>query len=840
MTDAHLVVMSANHDVRLVSFSILIAIIASYTALNLAGRVTVAQGRTRTFLWLAGGTIAMGVGIWSMHFIAMLAYNLPIPIAYNLPIVLVSMVVAVTASGVALFVVSRQQMAGLHLLAGGTFMGLSIAAMHYTGMAAMQLEAESHYNSKLVAVSIVLAIGASLIAMWLAFHLRSNTSISGSFWKLGSAIIMGIAIATMHYTGMAAVSFTSSPELVIEQFHPLNSFLLAVGIGMATLVILALALVTSLFEQRIRIETARAEALHQSRERFRSLVQNASNIIIVVASDRSVSYASPTIKPILGYEPETWNSAFEFVHPDDIAQAESLLTLALDCPSVNVTDEFRLRHADGQARDFEVIANNLLSESSVAGILTTYRDITKRKQAEVALRQQTERERLVTEIAQRIRQSLNLEEILQTTVAEVRQFLQAERVFIYRFEPDWSGVVVVESVLGWLPLLEMKVKDSFFEEASNRELYKQGRVQATEDIYTAGLSQCHINFLTLLQVRANLVVPILQEQQLWGLLVANHCSEPRHWQQFEINLLKQLATQVAIAIQQSTLFEQVQTELTERKRAEAEIKKLNEDLQRRAVELEAANKELEAFSYSVSHDLRAPLRAINGFSRILVNEYAPQIAPEAGRYLQMVRDNAQQMGCLVDDLLAFSRLSRSPLNKQLVASTDLVRQILADLEHEQENRQVEILLSELPTCHADPALLKQVWINLITNALKFTSLANVARIEVGCQQTHSAAIYFVKDNGVGFDMQYAHKLFGVFQRLHRAEDYEGTGVGLAIVQRVIHRHGGRVWAEAEINQGATFYFSLEEDIHNDRNCSGNSVGRGQPQRRGIDTALLEK
>ncbi len=840
MINAHLV-MSANHDVRLVSFSILIAIIASYTALNLAGRVTVAQGLTQTFFWLAGGAIAMGVGIWSMHFIAMLAYNLPIPIAYNLPIVLVSMVVAVAASGVALFVVSRQQMGRLQLLTGGIFMGLSIAAMHYTGMAAMQLEAESHYNPKLVAVSILIAIGASLIAMWLAFHFRSNTSISGSFWKLGSAIIMGNAIAAMHYTGMAAVSFKPSKELVIEQFYPLNNFLLAVGIGIATLVILALALVTSLFEQRLRIETARAEALHQSEDRFRSLVQNASDIVVVVASDRNVSYASPTIKPVLGYEPETWNLAFEFVHPDDIAKAESLLTLALDSPSVNVAAEFRLRHADGQVRDFEVIANNLLSESSVAGILTTYRDITERKQAEVSLQQQTERERLVTEIAQRIRQSLNLEEILRTTVAEVRQFLQTERVFIYRFEPDWSGVVVVESVLlAWSPLLGMKVKDSFFEETSNRELYTQGRVQATEDIYTAGLSQCHINFLAQLQVRANLVVPILQEQQLWGLLVANHCSEPRHWQQLEINLLKQLATQVAIAIQQSTLFEQVQTELTERKRAEAEIKKLNQDLQRRAVELEAANKELEAFSYSVSHDLRAPLRAINGFSRILVNEYAPQIAPEAGRYLQMVRHNAQQMGCLVDDLLAFSRLSRSPLNKQLVASTDLVRQVLADLEHEQENRHVEILLSELPTCQADPALLKQVWVNLITNALKFTRLSEVARIEVGCQQTHSAAIYFVKDNGVGFDMQYAHKLFGVFQRLHRAEDYEGTGVGLAIVQRVIHRHGGRVWAEAEINKGATFYFSLEEDIYNDRNCGRNSVSRGQSQRRGIDTALLEK
>jgi len=839
MTDGHIAMM-ANHDVRLVLLSVLIAIIASYTALNLAGRVTVAQGRTRTFLWLAGGAIAMGVGIWSMHFIAMLAYNLPIPIAYNLPIVLVSMAVAVVASGVALLVVSRQTMSRLQLLTGGVFMGLSIAAMHYTGMVAMQLEALVHYDQTLVALSIAIAIGASLSALWLAFHFRTDTTINGSVWKLGSATIMGNAIAGTHYTAMAAVSFKPTSESVVGSFHTTNNSLLAIGIGIATLVILTLALLTSVFDQRISVETARAEALRQSEERFRSLVQNASDIITVVAADRSVSYASPTIKPILGYEPDTWNSAFEFVHPEDIAKAESLLKKVLDCPDANIAAEFRLRRADGQARDFEVIANNLLRESSVAGILTTYRDITERKQAEVALRQQTERERLVAEIGQRIRQSLNLEEILSTTVSEVRQFLQTERVFIYRFEPDWSGIVAVESVApGYSPLVGMKVKDSFFAETSNRNLYKQGRVQATEDVYTAGLSPCHIDFLTQLQVRANLVVTIMQEQQLWGLLVANHCSEPRQWQQLEINLLKQLATQVAIAIQQSTLFEQAQTEIAERKRAEAEIKKLNKDLQLRAAALEAANKELESFSYSVSHDLRAPLRAMNGFSRILINEYAPQFTPEVRRYLQIVRDNAQQMGCLIDDLLTFSRLNRSPLKKQLVAPADLVRQVFAELGHEQKNQDIEISLGELPTCHADQALLKQVWVNLIANALKFTGQRQVAHIQIGCLQT-DGTVYFVKDNGVGFDMQYAHKLFGVFQRLHRAEDYNGTGVGLAIVQRIIHRHGGQIWAEAEVNKGATFYFTLGEDIHYDRDRGRNPVSGGQPERCGINTALLEK
>jgi signal transduction histidine kinase len=231
-------------------------------------------------------------------------------------------------------------------------------------------------------------------------------------------------------------------------------------------------------------------------------------------------------------------------------------------------------------------------------------------------------------------------------------------------------------------------------------------------------------------------------------------------------------------------------------------------LRQHAAQLQQANSELEAFAYSVSHDLRAPLRALHGFSRIVLEEHAAHLSSEAQAYLRLVHDNALHMGQLIDDLLAFSRLSRQPLKRQRVVCTDLVRQVLGELRQDYEGRRVDITVGELPICQGDPVLLKQVFINLLANAIKFTRQREVARIVVDCREEGGEQVYFVQDNGVGFSMQYADKLFGVFQRLHRAEEYEGTGVGLAIVQRIIHRHGGRVWAEAAVQQGATFAFTL--------------------------------
>jgi PAS domain S-box-containing protein len=276
-------------------------------------------------------------------------------------------------------------------------------------------------------------------------------------------------------------------------------------------------------------------------------------------------------------------------------------------------------------------------------------------------------------------------------------------------------------------------------------------------------------------------------------------------------------------------------DVTERKEGE-------ERLRERSEQLEIANEALGSFTYSVSHDLRAPLRAINGYAHILIDDHADALDAESRRVLDVICANASQMGRLIDDLLSFSRLGRSDLDRTNTDLGALAQSVIDELRRAEPEREVRVEIGALPPADVDPTMMRHVLANLIGNAWKFTRKRRDAAIEIGCENDGGETVFFVRDNGAGFDMQYATKLFRVFERLHRTEDFEGTGVGLAIVHRVVQRHGGRVWAESDVGHGATFYFALpnEKGTHHGSQQRRDSAGRGQSSGRRIGGASAQE
>jgi signal transduction histidine kinase len=250
-------------------------------------------------------------------------------------------------------------------------------------------------------------------------------------------------------------------------------------------------------------------------------------------------------------------------------------------------------------------------------------------------------------------------------------------------------------------------------------------------------------------------------------------------------------------------------EVEQRRLREDEIRKLNQELGKRAAELEVTNKELESFAYSVSHDLRAPVRHMVGYSELLQKQASSLIDEKSQRFIRTILDSAKRMGNLIDDLLAFSRIGRAETKETEVDLEQLVKEVVAEIGQDTKSRDIAWKIGALPVCYGDRSMLRLVVVNLVSNAAKFTRMRKPAEIEIGCVDRNQKQVeVFVRDNGAGFDMQYANKLFGVFQRLHLPEQFEGTGIGLATVQRIIHRHGGKVRGEGAVDEGATFYFSL--------------------------------
>jgi light-regulated signal transduction histidine kinase (bacteriophytochrome) len=427
-----------------------------------------------------------------------------------------------------------------------------------------------------------------------------------------------------------------------------------------------------------------------------------------------------------------------------------------------------------------------------------------------------DRQKALFEVITRLRSPVELSVIFRETAIEVRQLLKADRVGMFRFDPasGWNdGEFVSEDVDAAFPsAMEQKIHDHCFGDQFAAH-YQMGKAQVVADIHNAGLSDCHIKILSQFQVRANLVVPLLQGENLWGLLCIHQCAAPRKWQQTEVEFVTQIASHLGVALHHAELMAKLQAEIVERQQAEQRAQDLNKGLQQAIIELKAVNKELETFSYSVSHDLRAPLRSIDGFSQALIEDCHDQLDESGHDHLRRIRTATQKMGQLIDDLLTLSRVIRSDMHREAVDLSRLASHICTVLQQSHPERLVEFNVQTGLIAQGDTRLLQVVLENLLNNAWKFTAKRSQAKIDFGLLSSEtvkniSTDTYFVRDDGVGFDMAYSNKLFSPFQRLHSVTEFPGNGIGLATVQRIVHRHGGQLRAEGALGQGATFYFTL--------------------------------
>jgi PAS domain S-box-containing protein len=446
-------------------------------------------------------------------------------------------------------------------------------------------------------------------------------------------------------------------------------------------------------------------------------------------------------------------------------------------------------------------------DGTVIGVIGISHDITDRKLAEIALAEQAEETAMLYEVSGKLASAaVNLDDLAHQIAKIVVEDLKLAECGVWMVDEEQKAlrrIAYYGYALNYIPF----------------DILLDGPGLMTAAVYTGELiyvPDVRVDSRYLpgdANTLSEIVVPLRVQERVIGVLNIENPEldgvNPR-----QQRVMAAFAERAALALENARLVESLETAVAEVQQLnfvlEKRVAERTEALEHRTTQLEEANKELEAFSYSVSHDLRTPLRAIDGFSTILVENYAEQLPPDAQRFLKRVSESAQRMNHLVNDLLAFSRLTRKDLNKQQVAPLYLVHEVLQELQRDQTGREIEWIIRDLPECYADPSLLRQVYANLIGNALKFTRQKHQARIEISSQEKNGETIYFISDNGAGFDMQYADKLFGVFQRLHTSDEFEGTGIGLANVKRIITRHGGRIWAEAEVERGATFYFTLPQ------------------------------
>jgi len=491
--------------------------------------------------------------------------------------------------------------------------------------------------------------------------------------------------------------------------------------------------------------------LVKNERKFRGLIENSYDMVSIINEKFKTLYRSPSAYRITGWRDEDMEETdrMELTHPDDIPALKVMMSDILANPGKPFTISFRSKHKDGYYIWVDGVTTNMLHDESIKGIVANFRDVTESKEAEEKL--------------------IKSEKIYKTIAASIPGSV------ICLLDRDFRYLLLEGDMLEKLGYSKNKLLGNKAEDVLSPEIF-------------AGVQK---DFIRVLEGET-----VTRESRSFGYDTISRFIPLKD----ENNIVYAIMT-VAI-------------DVTKLKNAQRDIGKLNRDLEgkiiQRTAQLESVNKELESFSYSVSHDLRAPLRIIHGFGQILIEDYSPKLDEEGRHTVDVIMNSASKMGQLIDDLLNFSKWGRSEMRMAEVNMNELVEEVLQELKNSGISIPTKLKQNKLKTANGDNNLLKQVWVNLISNAIKYSGAKKDPIIEIGMMGKKGQPVYYVKDNGAGFDMQYAGNLFGVFQRFHKEGEFSGTGVGLALVQRIVVRHGGTIWAEAKVNEGATFYFALPE------------------------------
>jgi len=541
---------------------------------------------------------------------------------------------------------------------------------------------------------------------------------------------------------------------------------------------------------------------------FGYLTRYANDIILLATEDMKIVMANDRAVETYGFtREELLNlSIQDLCVPEEAADMEKQLQLAEALRGS--TYETRHRRKDGTVFPVEISARSI-DAGGQKKHLEIIREITERKQAELRVLSLNRIYLVMSKISKAVAHIRDIKELLYASckiMVEHGGFSMAWVGMVNEqtsmVEPAaWHGANAEE----YLKDIRISVDDIPEGGGPSGRAIREGKPFICQDISTAEYMGPWRKRASRIGYKSTAAFPITVNHAAVGM-ISLYSSEPLFFSDEEAGFIDEIASEIGFGI------EFIDNE-TERKLAGEKLFDLNKALEERVAirtaQLDAAVKELEAFSYSVSHDLKAPLRAIEGFSKIVIDDYSGTLDHDTTRLLNLVQDNARRMAQLIDDLLSFSRVGRHELSIQKIDMTAQVNSVWQELVSLEPNRRFEFTVGNLAETNGDLSLMRQVWTNLISNAIKFTSTREVGTITVGCTVGDDETIYFIKDNGAGYDMQYADKLFGVFQRLHSSNEFPGSGVGLALIRRIIDRHGGRVWAEGRVDGGAAFYFSLK-------------------------------